>query len=371
MLDLSVFYDILFIMKYYNAKRAAEILGYHPEYLRELAKQGKIDFSRTPGGHRKYNVEGFIKNESEPTPFTTACYCRVSSVKQKDDLERQVNFLRDIYRDAEVIRDIGVDPILKRKQTVAQTLMMSFLLVFTTYFCLFAVSKAAGAEVEDIIKHIDQLYRSKTSHADIEMQIVTPHYERTLKMLVWTKDMDKTFIRITAPKKDKDVATLRIGNQMWNYLPKINKVMKFPPSMMMDSWMGSDFTNDDLVKESSLLNDYTYRMITPEDATPDHLYVELIPNEESPIVWGKVIAAVRSTDYIPVWQHFYDEKGKLMRVLNFKEIKKFGSKTLPSVMEMIPQNKEGHKTVVRFLKAEYDSDIDEKIFTRRNLQKRK
>ena len=101
-------------MKYYSAKRAAEILGYNADYLRELANQGKIGFIRTPGGHRRYNVESFIKSESEPTAFTTVCYCRVSSVKQKDDLERQVNFMREIYPDAEVIRDIGSGLNFKR-----------------------------------------------------------------------------------------------------------------------------------------------------------------------------------------------------------------------------------------------------------------
>ena len=226
-------------------------------------------------------------------------------------------------------------------------------------------------DVEEIVKKMDQLYRSETSHAEIEMQITTPHWERTLAMTVWTKGMDKTFIRITAPKKEQGVATLRIGNEMWNYLPKTNKVMKIPPSMMMGSWMGSDFTNDDLVKESSMLNDYTYQLIEPEDATPDHVYIQLTPKEDSPIVWGKIVAAVRSGDYIPVWQHFYDEQGNLMRVLNFKEIKTFDGKTTPAVMEMLPQNKMGHKTVVRFVNATFDSKIDDKIFTRRNLQKRR
>ena len=94
-------------MKYYSARQAAEILGYNPNYLRELAKQGKIDFIRTPGGHRRYNVESFIKSKSESDAFTTICYCRVSSAKQRDDLERQVNLMRSLYPDAEVIRDIG------------------------------------------------------------------------------------------------------------------------------------------------------------------------------------------------------------------------------------------------------------------------
>ena len=256
-------------------------------------------------------------------------------------------------------------------QVTTQNLMIYSFLFSTLLFCVLAPAQELMPDIETVITQIDQLYRSESSHADMEMHIVTPHWERTLAMTIWSKGMDKTFIRITAPKKENGVATLRIGNEMWNYLPKTNKVMKIPPSMMMGSWMGSDFTNDDLVRESSMLNDYTYQFVTPEDASPDHLYVQLIPKEDSPIVWGKIVAAVQSNDYLPVWQHFYDEKGNLMRVMNFKEIKTFGDKIAPSVIEMIPQNKDGHKTVVRWLNATFDSDLDDKIFTRRNLQKRR
>ncbi len=258
-----------------------------------------------------------------------------------------------------------------RGQKGLRGLEVRFLLALTLPLCLSVQADKHAPDVETIVKKIDQLYRSETSHAEMEMQIITPHWERTLAMTVWSKGMEKTFIRITAPKKEQGVATLRIGNEMWNYLPKTNKTMKIPPSMMMGSWMGSDFTNDDLVRESSMLNDYTYQFITPEDAASDHLYIQLVPKEDSPIVWGKIVAAVQADDYLPVWQRFYDEKGKLMRVMNFKEIKTFGDKIAPSVMEMIPQNREGHKTVVRWLKATFDSDIDDKIFTRRNLQKRR
>ena len=258
-----------------------------------------------------------------------------------------------------------------KTQIVTRNLIIYFSLLSTLSFCVLISAQESTPDIETVIKHIDQLYRSETSHAEMEMHIVTPHWERTLAMTVWSKGMDRTFIRITAPKKENGVATLRIGNEMWNYLPKTNKVMKIPPSMMMGSWMGSDFTNDDLVRESSMLNDYTYQFVTPEDASPDHLYVELTPKEDSPIVWGKIVGAVRSSDYLPVWQHFYDEKGNLMRVMNFKEITTFAGKTLPSVIEMIPQNKEGHKTVVRWMDATFDSKIDDKIFTRRNLQRRR
>ena len=104
-------------------------------------------------------------------------------------------------------------------------------------------------DVMTIIKKVDELYRADSSYAEMEMTIVTPNWERTLKLEAWSEGMDKTFITILEPKKDKGITTLRVDNEMWNFFPKINKVMKVPPSMMMGSWMGSDFTNDDLVKD--------------------------------------------------------------------------------------------------------------------------
>ncbi len=223
------------------------------------------------------------------------------------------------------------------------------------------------ADVKQVIKDIDELYRSTSSYSEIEMEIITPHWQRTLAMNCWTQGMDKTFVRITAPRKEKGVATLRIENEMWNYLPKTNKVIKVPPSMMMSSWMGSDFTNDDLVKEFSLFDDYTYELITVDSAQEDLLYVNCVPSEDLPIVWGNVVIAARKSDHLPVWQKYYDEKGKLMRVLLYKDVTTFGKRTLPAVMEMIPQAKEGHKTVIRYLLLDLDVKVDEQVFSLRNL----
>ncbi len=223
-------------------------------------------------------------------------------------------------------------------------------------------------DVNAIIKKVDELYRSESSYAELEMEIVTPHWQRTLAMNTWTEGMDKTFIRITAPKKERGVATLRMGNEMWNYLPKTNKVMKIPPSMMMSSWMGSDFTNDDLVREYSLFEDYTYELIDVDEGRDDLYYVKSIPREGLPVVWGYIIIAVRKGDYLPEWQKYYDEKGSLMRIWSFSDIKTFGDRTIPSVMEIVPLNKEGHKTVMRYLKAEFDSEFDRDTFSLRNLR---
>lgn len=248
-----------------------------------------------------------------------------------------------------------------------------FIMLISTIFILssLALAQDRQVDVKEIVKKIDELYRSESSYGELEMKVVTPNWERTLSMEVWTKGMDKTFIVINSPKKEKGVATLRIKNEMWNYLPKTSKVMKIPPSMMMGSWMGSDFTNDDLVHEFSMLEDYHYKLITPENAEPHLYYIEFIPKEGLPVVWGKIISAIRKEDYIPVWQNFYDEKGRLMRVLNFKDIKVFDDRKIPSVMELIPQNKESHKTIIKYLDAEFNANIDDDIFSLQNLRRKR
>ncbi len=223
-------------------------------------------------------------------------------------------------------------------------------------------------DVSEIIKKIDQLYRSKSSYAELEMEIITPRWSRTLAMKVWTSGMEKTFMRITSPKKEQGVSTLRVENEMWNYLPKTNKVMKVPPSMMMSSWMGSDFTNDDLVKEFSLFEDYSYEPITVTDARGDLYYVDCIPREDLPVVWGSIVVACRKSDYLPVWLKYYDEKGELMRVWQYSDIREFDGRKIPATMEIVPQHKKGHKTIMRYLEATFDTPLKKDIFSLRNLR---
>ena len=249
--------------------------------------------------------------------------------------------------------------------------ILNFILIMMAPFVVTSQTNDSNLDVEKIVKHIDELYRSESSYSELEMDIVTPHWERTLKMKAWSKGMDRTFIRILSPAKEEGVATLRIGNEMWNYLPKTNKVIKIPPSMMMGSWMGSDFTNDDLVREFTWLKDYNFKLIEPEDADKKLLYIQLIPKENLPIVWGKIVVAARRMDYIPVWEKYYDEKDKLMRVMNFKDIKTFDNKKIPSVMELITESKKGNKTVIRYIDVNFNANVSQEIFSLRNLRSRR
>lgn len=225
-------------------------------------------------------------------------------------------------------------------------------------------------DASEILKRVDELYRSNSSSALIEMEIVTPHWKRTLKINAWSKGMDKTFMRILEPKKERGMTTLRIGNEMWNYLPKTNKVMKIPPSMMMGSWMGSDFTNDDLVKEYTFFKDYTFEMTSINDPKPGEIYIRCTPKKNRPIVWGYTIIAVRESNNLPTWQKYYDEKGKLMREMVYRDIKTFDDRTIPSVMELISTSKKGNRTLIRYLNARFDIKIPKDTFSLRNLRSR-
>jgi outer membrane lipoprotein-sorting protein len=249
---------------------------------------------------------------------------------------------------------------------------MGFLIACSVFIVALSGGSVQGQESEhdlvDIMTKMDELYRSKSSYSDVEMKIITPHWQRTLEMKIWTEGTDKTFIRILNPKKEKGMGTLRIGNEMWNYLPKTNKVMKIPPSMMMGSWMGSDFTNDDLVEEFTYIKDYTYEWAMIEAPEEDVLYIKAIPREDLPVVWGHLVMAIREADYIPLWEKYYDEKGEPMRTMIFSDVQQYGKRKLPSTMEMIPENKEGHKTMVRYTNATFDMAVEDKIFSLKNLR---
>ncbi len=238
--------------------------------------------------------------------------------------------------------------------------------------CLFTVGATGSTQnapdAAEVVARIDELYRADSSYAEMSMEIVTPNWERTLRMRTWTEGTEKTFIRILEPRKERGVGTLRIENEMWNYLPNANRVMRIPPSMMMSSWMGSDFNNDDLVKEFTFTEDYAFNYTRVDDPEEGALYIRAVPKPDRPIVWGHIILEVRSADLLPISQKYFNEDGELMRVMNFRDVRSLDDRRIPAVMELVPQNKEGHRTILRYHEADFNIDIPEGTFTQRNLR---
>ncbi len=223
-----------------------------------------------------------------------------------------------------------------------------FLLFFVSgFFVISGGVSPAWAETltaSDILNKVDDLYRGTSSHGMMTMEVVTAHWSRTLSLEFWSKGKDKSLIRILAPLKEKGTATLRAGNEIWNYLPKVNRVIKLPSSMMSASWMGSHFTNDDLVKESRFTDDYNCK-ITFQGLRKGENVIELscIPQPDAPVVWGKVEIVVRHSDYLPIVMHYYDEGLRPARDMTFSQFKKMSGRTLPAVLTLIPVDKPREK----------------------------
>jgi outer membrane lipoprotein-sorting protein len=203
------------------------------------------------------------------------------------------------------------------------------------------------------------------------MTISTPRWQRTLGLRVWMDRPRRSFVRIVSPAKEAGIGSLRIGAEMWNYLPNVERIIKIPPSMMLQPWMGSDFTNDDLVKESSILDDYTHRLL--EEVQLDGvavLRIEAVPRPEAAVVWGRIVYWVRRSDTMPLKQEYFSERDELVRVMTFSEVRLVGGRRLPTRWEMRPTAKPGNVTTVVLKDAVFDAPVDDEVFTQRNLQKR-
>lgn len=222
----------------------------------------------------------------------------------------------------------------------------------------------------DIIDRVERLLWGRTLQGEYEMVIETPRWQRTLALRVWMERPGRSFVRIVSPAKEAGIGSLRIGAEMWNYLPNVERVIRIPPSMMLQPWMGSDFTNDDLVKESSILDDYTHKVLGTITVDGDEAYqVEATPKPQAPVVWGRVVITVRKRDFMPLKQAFFSERGELVRELGFAEVRSVGGRTLPTRWEMRPTDRPGHSTAVVLKDAVFDRPVDEGIFTQRNLQR--
>ena len=222
---------------------------------------------------------------------------------------------------------------------------------------------------EKILDNVDDLYRSNASHGILTLSVTTVNWQRTLTLEQWSKGEDKSLIKILKPKKEKGLATLRVDKNMWNYLPKVKRVVKIPSSMMSSSWMGSHFTNDDLVKQSRMAEDYTFS-ITFEGMNDGKEIIEVtcLPNKEAAVVWGKVEVVVYADDYLPLRMIYYDEDLLLSRTLEFTNIEMMDGKMIPTMMSMIPTNEPGESTTVKWEEIQFDVTIDDEFFSLRKLQ---
>lgn len=230
-----------------------------------------------------------------------------------------------------------------------------------------------GAAAEEltarqVLDRVDDLFRGESCRGEMSMHVVTANYQRGLSLAFVTKGKDKSLFRILAPKKEEGAATLRVGPDVWNYLPKVRRVIKLPGSMMSASWMGSHFTNDDLVKESRMSQDYTFKVVFRGVREGKKIMeIDCRPKPRAAVVWGKVLLEVWEERYLPLVIRYYDEDLKLSRTMVFDQIKDFGKRRLPARVAITPADKPGESTEVLYHRLEFNQAAPDGVFSIRNL----
>ncbi|MEL6970340.1 MAG: outer membrane lipoprotein-sorting protein [Bacteroidota bacterium] len=225
-------------------------------------------------------------------------------------------------------------------------------------------------DAKEIIQRAEDKLRGASSYSEMKMTVVRPDWSREVTMKSWAVGRDLSLILITGPARDKGVAFLKREREIWNWQPTIDRTIKMPPSMMMQSWMGSDFTNDDLVRESSILRDYEHELISEETVDGRTSWkIKLTPKSDAAVVWGEIFMWVDQAEYIQLKTEFYDEDGYLVNTMLGKAIKDMDGKLLPSIMEIIPAEEEGHKTVLEYVSLDFDITVKDSFFSVQNMKR--
>jgi len=230
---------------------------------------------------------------------------------------------------------------------------------------------ANAQNATEIIKKADEKWNGeKSSQGIMTMTIVRPTWERTIQFKIWTLGRDYSMTLITSPAKEKGQAFLKRETEMWNWVPNISRMIKLPPSMMSEGWMGSDYTNDDILKESSMVVDFYHEIKGSETINGwDCWKIEMLPKEESAVVWGKVIRWVSKDEYLMMKSEYYDEDEFLVKTELGMNVKTMDDRKIPTKIEIIPADKEDQKTIVEINEIEFNIDIKNSFFSQQNMKR--
>jgi hypothetical protein len=222
----------------------------------------------------------------------------------------------------------------------------------------------------EIVRKSNDLLRGVSSYSELRMRIEKPDWSREMRLKMWALEPDFGLVFVISPARDKGNVTLKRQTEVWNWLPSVRRVIKIPPSMMLQSWMGSDFTNDDLVRQSSLVEDYEHTIagVDTLDGYPCWR-IDMIPKPDAGVVWGKVIMWIAKEHYWQLKSDFFDEDGTIVKSMRASEIKNLGGRRLPARLEMVPFDEPGNKTIMIYEELEFDIDIKVNFFSQQNMKR--
>ncbi|MFZ5939063.1 MAG: outer membrane lipoprotein-sorting protein [Bacteroidota bacterium] len=251
--------------------------------------------------------------------------------------------------------------------------MKNFFLVtaLAVFMGLLPLSGQGGMTAAEIIRKADDNFRGeKSSIMEMTMTIVRPTWERSVSFRTWTLGSDYALTLITAPAKEKGQTFLKRQNEMWSWNPSISRMIKLPPSMMSQGWMGSDYTNDDILRESSLTRDYHHDLLREEvlDGHPCYV-IRLTANDDGDVVWGQQLRWVDREHFLFLKAELYDEDGYLVRTEKASDIRMMDGRMITTLLELIPAEDPGNKTVIRIESIDFNPPIEESFFSIQNMKK--
>lgn len=244
-----------------------------------------------------------------------------------------------------------------------------FCRLFFSSMLFFSFISSHAQTAKEIVQKADEKMRGNTSQAELTIKTIRPSWNRSMEVKAWMKGTDFSMILIQSPAKDKGVVFLKRKKEVWNWMPALERVIKLPPSMMSQSWMGTDFTNDDLVKESSVVKDYEHSITGDTVIDNRSCYIiTMIPKPEAAVVWSKLIVCIDKKDYLELHTRFYDEGGKITNTMNAYDIKMMDGRLIPTRIEMIPADKRNQKTEMIYRSVLFNRPIEDGFFTTEKMK---
>ena len=243
--------------------------------------------------------------------------------------------------------------------------LLIILIILSNWFSSYSQEMTA----KEIVKRANDKVTGTSSQGTMKMSIVRPDWSREVSMKSWSKGTECYLIYITEPVKDKGQVFMKRGQDMWNWMPSINRMIKLPPSMMSQSWMGSDFTNDDLVRMNSIIEDFTHEIVGSERIEGYDCYIiELVPKPDAAVVWGKIRLWISKEEYYELKGEYFDEDLVLVNTMTSSNIKQMGDRMLPSRTVMAPVDKPGNQTILEMVDITFDKPIDDNFFSQQNMK---
>lgn len=242
--------------------------------------------------------------------------------------------------------------------------------VIAIIFATAGISAMAQNATEIVKRADDKMRGEKSSYSEMSMKIVRPTWDRTIAFKSWTKGVEYSLVYIQSPAKEKGQTFLKRDREMWSWNPQISRMIKLPTSMLSQGWMGSDFTNDDLLNQRSIVVDYTHKIVSEEIVAKQLCYkIELTPKEDAPVVWGKIFMWISKDHDISMKIEYFDEDDYLMKTELAYELKEFSGRLIPAIMEIIPADEEGNKTIVTITNIKFNQHIEDSFFSQQNMKR--